>query len=156
MKFNEKYTDNSYIIFSDNRSKIPLSENKVKYIGINNNKQIITAYIIDGGVLTGHESAKCDYALFCHDSEYVYFIELKGSDFIHACEQIKATIKQLLIIPSIKSKHVFARIVLSKVRTPMIRSSQETALRNVLKEINRIDRKDDFKYKSREFEEIIT
>lgn len=61
----------------------------------------------------------------------MYLIELKGADCVHALEQIHDTIVRL-VGSDVKVKVVNARVVLSKVQTPALRSSVETKLTRLL------------------------
>ncbi|MDR1270391.1 MAG: hypothetical protein LBK82_12790 [Planctomycetaceae bacterium] len=85
------------------------------------NEQFMKLHI-DGGLISDQNTLKCDYLLLNYteiNKETHYhsiFIELKGSDFPHACKQISATIESLGY--NLKGSILHARIVLSKVSTP--------------------------------------
>lgn len=132
--FKEHYADKSYILSDDARAIISLKDKgagKSAYEGNNKRKLHVTTYLVDGGIITD-DSSKCDYALYT-DEDILYFIELKGSDYSKALEQITSTVRQLLISPNIKPALVHARIVLSKARTPELRVTSETQLKSLLK-----------------------
>jgi hypothetical protein len=128
MKFDDYYMDSSYIKSKDNRLWVSLSENKRTYRGINRNRQPLIVYHVDGGITTDN-SARCDYAVYTK-TDHLYLIELKGSDYPHALEQLTASIGNLLREVSVSG--VYCRIVLSRVRVPNIQSTQETGLKKLL------------------------
>jgi hypothetical protein len=132
MRFDDKYTDTSYIVSSDNRLSVSLEEKKKKYIGHNEIRQRINVYHVDGGIIVTQQ-AKCDYAIHTAQTNNLYLIELKGSDYPHALGQILSTLDILLKQAGVSAEHVYARIVLSKVRVPNIRPAGETKLKEVLK-----------------------
>lgn len=102
-------------VFSDNRSIITLSDAKSKcvYIGNNNNKKLITHYLIDGHVISSSEIKKCDHLLLNKSDKNAIFIEIKGSDLLAAIEQITVTVDKLK--DELKEYSIFARIVLTRV-----------------------------------------
>lgn len=63
------------------------------------------AFLIDGYIIKGIETDKCDFvALVNHDDRWgEIFIELKGSDIAHAVKQIEMTITAPLFKDSIRS-----------------------------------------------------
>jgi hypothetical protein len=90
------------------------------------------------------------------DQKNSYFIELKGHHLLDAIKQIDRTLDIFSeILPSFNS--VKARIVLSKVNTPDLRSSLYTKLLKKLKRINktRININELLKQKSVILEEYI-
>jgi hypothetical protein len=73
-------------------TRIVLEENRRKATFINNARQDVVIIRVDGcAIILGR---RCDYLLLSHD-QHEHFIELKGTDVIHACTQLEATIKQL-------------------------------------------------------------
>lgn len=135
MKFCEKYTDNSYIISNDCRKLIPLKDKGTStYIGENDNEKRIIVYQIDNGIIKSQSVVKCDYGLYNWDEDIIYLIELKGTDYDQAIEQITSTINLLITQCDINS--VNARIVLTKVRTPEIGTTKEKKLKILLKKYN--------------------
>ena len=89
-----------------------------KYI-LNNDtckSYVLAKYHVDGGVIQGNV-VKCDYLILCYGQNgyKAVFVELKGKNNRHACEQIYASINELK--PSLKntlSMKCFARIVNTK------------------------------------------
>jgi hypothetical protein len=136
MKFNEKYKEREYIESEDKRLIISLKDNKggrSNYRGNNQLKQSIIVYRIDGGIINDEKNQKCDYAIYTN-MDSLYFIELKGSDYNQALKQIISTIEKLIKkVSEVEVSRVYARIVLSKGRTPEMRTSLETELKNILK-----------------------
>ncbi len=106
--------------FSDNRKIINVEENSRKFVGINSKQKSFALYHVDGCIIV--EGQKCDFLLLNCSELIVYFIELKGSDLIHAVRQINTTLNHLLDDLSDFAK-INARIVLTKVNTPDLISS---------------------------------
>ena len=102
-----------------------------KYSIENKSKKEIIKYKIDGGLITDDNDIKCDYGFYTED-DLLILVELKGGDYSHAIEQIINTIKLLITIPKIKISSVKARIVVSKIRQPELRSSDEQKLKRIL------------------------
>jgi hypothetical protein len=75
-------------------AKIVLQENKSKITFLNPNKHQILQIQVDGCAIKDHETFRCDYALV-PSSEIEIYVELKGSDILHAIEQIESTIQLL-------------------------------------------------------------
>ena len=98
----------------------------------NDSEKEIVVYKIDGGILTSNEIKKCDYGVYT-EQDVLYLIELKGSDYCHALDQIMSTIDTLLKKNSICVRQLNARIVLSKCRIPNILVTQEKKLNILLK-----------------------
>ena len=74
--------------------KIVLKENKSKITFLNPNQDKILTIKVDGCVISDNETLRCDYALMPSEEVEIY-VELKGSDIVHAVEQIKSTIRLL-------------------------------------------------------------
>ncbi|WP_193944091.1 hypothetical protein [Sphaerospermopsis aphanizomenoides] len=120
-EFEKKYPD---CTFCNDGQKIPVQENKRKYILNNLSAQRVCTITIDGCVIDAQNQRKCDYLMIVCNTEKVandnnmdagekmYFIELKGKDLISAVEQLTQTIEYFE--PQIIGT-VFARAVLSKV-----------------------------------------
>lgn len=120
--------------FKDNRKTIIAEENRKKYLGNNKNGKLFCKYRIDNYVIKENNIPKCDYLIINCDDNICYFIELKGSDLTHAITQIDNAIE--ILMPSLKSNKINARIVLSKVRTPDIIDSRLIKFKKKIKKLN--------------------
>ena len=74
--------------------KIVLQENKSKITFLNSNQDKILTIKVDGCAIGDNETLRGDYALMPSDEVGIY-VELNGSDIVHAVEQIKSTIRLL-------------------------------------------------------------
>ncbi|MBO7438541.1 MAG: hypothetical protein J6U21_02575 [Bacteroidales bacterium] len=110
---------------------VSAEENKRKYSIENKSKKEVVKYKIDGGLLTDVDGKKCDFGFYTED-DVLFLVELKGSDYCQAIEQIINTIEKLVKAPKIKITKINARVVLSRVRPPELRSSGEQKLRRIL------------------------
>lgn len=131
--FFEHYHDSSYILSHDCKRYVSLKDKGEtrKYSLENDLKKDLVVYRVDGGVIQGNNSDKCDFAIYTED-KWLVLVELKGADYNKAIEQIISTIDQLVKNPKVSVNRVFSRIVLSKVRTPELRTSAETTLKNIM------------------------
>ena len=81
--------------FTDKREKVKCEERSKKYTLINTgNRKEIRKYNLDGGIVKNEIGFKaCDNLLIVYDTETVkaIFVELKGSDYKHAVEQLNKT-----------------------------------------------------------------
>lgn len=111
---------------------IVCSEKGMRYELINDNRSCVKKIIIDDCLITNKTIQKCDYAILLCNSEICCFIELKGSDITHACDQILHTYGQLTDLVK-KCKKIYARIIPSRCPTPNIRSRPRELLRNLCK-----------------------
>lgn len=91
-------------------SKIVLEEKGKKMVFLNKARKTIKIITVDGCAITA--GIKCDF-LVKNEEDYEYFVELKGADILHACDQLKASINQLSVNPTQNAKHSF--IVASRV-----------------------------------------
>jgi hypothetical protein len=89
----ERYRSDPKIVLEENRSKITF---------LNPNQDKVLEIKVDGCAIKDDETLRCDYALV-PPSEVEIYIELKGSDVLHAVKQIESTIN-LLSINSQKAK----------------------------------------------------
>jgi len=74
--------------------KIVLQEKKSKITFLNPNQDKILTIKVDGCEISDNETLRCDYALMPSDEVKIY-VELKGSDIVHAFKQIESTIRLL-------------------------------------------------------------
>lgn len=129
-----------------NQTTIVSTENKLEHRAINQDKDTVYHYKIDGDVIDAHDSCiRCDYLLENETKHHVYLIELKGSDVEHAANQIISTINMFknelecyTIFPRIVYRSVTHKMLGSK---PIIRLKEEYGAR--------------FKIKTRVMEDII-
>ena len=132
--FFEAYFDSKYITIHDTRQIIVLKEPREvrEYRVENKSGKDIVVYKIDGGLIDDNNLLKCDFGVYTED-DILFFIELKGSDYIHALEQLLNTVNILVVKPQIKIGSLNARIVLSKMNVPRIIPTQEKKLIKLLK-----------------------
>ena len=103
---------------------------RTKYIYPNNDFDFLSKYRVDGGLIAD-DGYKCDYLLLNCNKLHSYFIEIKGSDLIRAIEQIDRSID--LLKPLIADFSVFARIVLTRVNTPDLKTVKYLQLEKKIK-----------------------
>lgn len=85
-----------------------------KHIAQNPLGKSLLHYHVDGDVISGTETQKCDWLLLNETDKHAYFIELKGSgcDLQKAIHQLEST--QVLLFAQLKEKEyqkMFFRIV---------------------------------------------
>jgi hypothetical protein len=120
------------LAFSDNRKIINVEENSRKFVGQNSKQKLFALYHVDGCIIV--EGQKCDFLLLNCSELIAYLIELKGSDLIHAVRQINATLNHLLGDLADFTK-INARIVLTKVNTPDLKSSDLIKLEKRIRQL---------------------
>ena len=89
---------------------IPLEEKGKKMIFHNKKRKAISKIKVDGCAIK--VGIRCDW-LVKNDQNYEHFVELKGVDITHACEQLEVSIKALSDNPAKNAKHSF--IISSRV-----------------------------------------
>lgn len=96
--------------------KMSLEERGVKYVVEFDPPMDCAAYAVDGHIIKGTHTDKCDKLVFAQSSDHVLsiFVELKGSDVAHAIKQLEATITHPLFSRNKTDKRV-ARIVSKKI-----------------------------------------
>lgn len=109
---------------------IVLEENNMKMIFHNKKRKIIKITTVDGCEITS--GPRCDY-LVKNDKDIEFFVELKGTDILHACKQLSISIVKLS--QDAKNKSKFAFVVSSSVR-PAIRTRIQTNQRKFKEEFN--------------------
>ena len=74
-------------------------ENGLSFMLQNDSKLVVKKWAIDNVIFKDRKEKRCDYLLFVKgtDVDIYYWIELKGSDVIKACEQILSTISMIVI-----------------------------------------------------------
>jgi hypothetical protein len=126
------FPENKCREFSDKRKIIIVEENKRKFVGRNNTHKLFSNFRVDGCLIK--KGRKCDYLLLDCDENKAYFIELKGKDLLSAIEQIEHSID--VLIGRLGNCTINARIVLTRVNTPDLRSSKYIKLERKLKKLN--------------------
>jgi hypothetical protein len=99
-------------------------ERKCTYRLENPNRGTVCVTRIDECYIT--DGIRCDYLFVDCLGHGAYFVELKGSDFLHAVDQIQSTIN--LLQADLDGLNIFARIVATKIAVPNLQNSP-----NVLK-----------------------
>lgn len=100
---------NMCVISNDTRPIIKCSENRKSYTLNNANGLLVQNYHIDSGVIKDANYEKCDYAIHIPQKDVLILIELKGTSYLHAIEQITSTIR--LCSVNFKNKRIYARII---------------------------------------------
>ena len=120
--------------------KITCSEKGKKY-ELNNvkkgKKYIIARYHVDGGIIK-NDSPKCDYLFLCHgDNHKVIFVELKGKNVNHACDQLYESIDTLnKLLPQLSDLKLYARIINSKTPPRDVANAHYKRLVELLQTLN--------------------
>ncbi|MEZ2228282.1 MAG: hypothetical protein ACBR50_18660 [Microcoleus sp.] len=100
-----------------------LQENKSKITFLNPNQDKILTIKVDGCVISDNETLRCDYALIPSDEVEIY-VELKGSDIVHAVAQLESTIRLLSDNPQKIKKLCFVVSTRVPKQTPGIQQLQ--------------------------------
>lgn len=79
-------------------------ESGKKIIFYNRARNVVKKITVDGCAIT--EGRKCDW-LVVDSSDYEFFVELKGTAIVDACEQLSNSIVQLSASPTEAAKHSF-------------------------------------------------
>lgn len=129
-----KAFNSSFDFQHDNRSVVPCKDSghSTEYRYINQSSNHLAKYRVDGGLILN--GAKCDFLLLSCEQKRAYFIELKGSDILHAIEQIDKSIDSLK--SNLAGFAFFARIVLTKVSTIDLKSTKLVKLEKRLKSLD--------------------
>lgn len=118
--------------FADNRKIINVEENARKFVGINDAQKSFALYQVDGCIMV--DGQRCDFLLLNYSELIAYLIELKGSDLIHAVRQITNTLAHLSDNLGDFQK-INARIVLTKVNAPDLKSSDLIKLERKIRQL---------------------
>jgi hypothetical protein len=151
--FFQAYHDSNYILRHDCSKDVPLREQKEKrtYRLHNKSEKELVVYKIDGGLINNDNVLKCDNAIYTED-DWLFLIELKGTDLNQALDQIDRTIDRLLKQPNIKVQKLNVRIVVSKVSVPRMYASKEKKLKQLL---HKFYGDGDYKKQSKKLEDSI-
>ena len=96
------------------------SRNPCKYTAVNEDRLHVAQYQLDGQVFTGHEQ-RCDFLVMNQDKKSAYLIELKGSNVLHAMDQVQSSAR--LLQDDLADCDVFYRIIY-RSRTQEVRQSR--------------------------------
>lgn len=107
--------DNQKIVSQDRESRNPC-----KHIAVNKDRSRVVQYQLDGQVFTGHEQ-QCDFLVMNQDKKSAYLIELKGSNVLHAMDQVLSA--ENLLKEDLVGYSVFYRIIY-RSRTQEVRKSR--------------------------------
>jgi len=112
---NCKSFDSNFDFQHESRKIVPVKDKgkPTEYRYHNKSSYHLAKYRVDGGLI--EEGAKYDYLLLNCEQRHAYFIELKGSDIIHAIEQIDKSVDVLK--GNLTDFAFFARIVLTRDNT---------------------------------------
>lgn len=159
--FYEEYHDSSsYIKSQDKRKTVKLQEqgeDRIYYLHNDVQKEIVV-YHIDGGLIVEQKKGdnKCDYGIYTED-ELLILVELKGSDYKKAIQQITNTTKVLGLDGVKKIKKLLARIVLSNGNAvPKITSSDLARLKQIIGRYNGGFEENYIAQKTKQFEETLS
>lgn len=113
---------------------ITAAEKKSKYTLNNPQRWEVCKISVDGCVIDSNLEYKCDYLfLSCQDTSKAFFVELKGSDLIHAIDQVDKSIDRLLV--NLGGYAINARIVLTRVQSPDIRTPKYKKFHQKIKQL---------------------
>lgn len=121
------------ILFSGRRRQAVVVEKKKRYCGINNNNKSVHMLRVDDCLITG-ENDRCDFLLLVCNNEQkqAYFIELKGTDFLHGIDQLINSIS--ILGYKINDFVINARIVVTNIYAPDLNNSRLIRLKMLLKQ----------------------
>lgn len=133
----DAYHDSSYIKSHDRRKIVALTEkgeNRV-YRLINDLNHELVVMKVDGGIFNDSSNQKCDYAIYTQE-RILILIEIKGSDYSHAIDQLDTTINEMILSRQLNLNKLHTRVVLSKARIPNILLTKERILKRKLIKYN--------------------
>ena len=122
------------IKYQNREKKLVFEQHNKKYCGLNNAQKEVLGIRVDGGLIEGAKTSKCDAAMFV-DNDICYLIELKGSDLVTACNQISETLE--FFNKNYKVEKCVGRIVCSKINTHEVYHDDYKTLRRTLKIIKK-------------------
>lgn len=126
--------DNHFEFQHNNRPIVVLTDkgSSTSYKYHNKTSDHLAKYQIDGGLIT--DGVRCDYLLLNCEKKHSIFIEIKGSDLLHAVDQLDRSID--LLKTKLLGFAVFARIVVSRMNTINLKSSRLLKLEKKLELLN--------------------
>ena len=102
-----------------------------RFIAENPNERLLAVYRVDNCCL---KTEACDDLILLEDSD-AWVIERKGSDLSKAIAQLNSTLDALG--PALHPRNLHARIVLNRVRTPDLGTTEEKRLKKRVTSYNR-------------------
>lgn len=124
----------SCIKYQNREKELVFEQKKKKYCGFNNTQKEVLGIHVDGGLIKGAKTSKCDAAIFVN-KDICYLIELKGSDLVTACNQISETLD--FFNKNYKVEKIVGRIVCSKINTHEVYHDDYKTLSRTLKKIKK-------------------
>lgn len=124
----------SCIKYQNREKKLVFEQHKKKYCGLNKAKKEVLGIHVDGRLIKGTTTSKCDAAIFV-DKDICYLIELKGSDLVTACNQISETLN--FFKKNYKVEKFVGRIVCSKINTHDVKDENYKNLSTSLLQIKK-------------------
>lgn len=119
----------SCMVSNDDRHIVSCQENNRQYNLVNTLRNVVAHYRVDGGVITGTDSLKCDRLFVIGgDVRVGVLVELKGNDVAQGIRQIATTLD---LMPKLLNtcNRVHARIVATKAVPNLMASSRAAKLK---------------------------
>ena len=116
--------------FDDARRVVAFEESGRRFEATNERGARLLGYRVNHELLPSSGGKACDYLLGVPQEPKVYLIELKGHHLRDAARQVRSTIARLG--RKLHGKRVYARVVLSRVPRPDLRSSEVLVLERIL------------------------
>ncbi len=119
----------SCMVSNDNRSIVSCEENNRQYSLVNTLGNVVAHYRVDGGIITGTDTLKCDRLFVIGDNVRIgVLVELKGNDVAQGIRQIATTLDQISRLLNTCSR-VHARIVATKAVPNLMATSRTVKLK---------------------------
>lgn len=131
-------TGNSSCLTPKGIHRVVVCKEKKKEYRLLNNGSNIAKYHVDGGVINSTTVQKCDFMVvgYTTQSNKIIFIELKGTDILHAYDQIKNTIIKLAPnLRRLENRTCYARVVGKSI--PNI-SATSANRKNLIEELRKL------------------
>ena len=131
----DRFDQSNCLEFSDTRREFVCKDHKEKrkYIGRNPNRNTICKFQVDKCLIPHSAQEQADYLVINNTIRVAYLIELKGSDLRKAISQLDTTLSTLL--PKLGDCQINARVVLSKVPTTHLNSSDYIRFKKRIKRL---------------------
>jgi len=95
-----------------NESNPTVKERGVTYTLKNANSLTVLIYSVYGKLIDGEDEKRCDYLLMAKHGKKAFYVELKGSDWNHALNQLENTVR--LLQPEMKGYTPHLRAVVRR------------------------------------------